>query len=241
MNEDFDKIEDFEVSQQIEETNKISIIKECTASINVDPEKGFTPLCPNELPVPGGDEIVEELNGQNSKCKYKIVTKDVHPYNALWNATLMYPQLTPVGLPNVDVRWNRHCESGTKGMELLDGLPKMTEYDFFVAKGFEADLHPYSACYHDLNKTISTGIIEWLNQHEITTVIVGGLALNVEDNPLCVGHTVIDLANSGFQVILNLGAVRGLGSKDGQDKFVEMLKTNHGIFVVNSYKDIEIL
>ncbi len=209
-----------------------------TASLNVDPQKGFTPICPKELPVPEGDKIVTELNGQNSICKFKLVSKDVHPKNGIWVASSKHPQLSPVGLPNVDVYWNRHCESGTIGMELLDGLPKMTEYDFFVGKGFEADLHPYSACYHNMDKTISTGIIEWLNQHDISTVIIGGLALNFEDQPLCVGETVIDLCNAGFQVILNMGAVRGLGSIDGRDKFIEMLKYKYSVLVVNSYKDI---
>ena len=28
------------------------------ASFDVDAQKGFTPLCPNELPVPEGDTIV---------------------------------------------------------------------------------------------------------------------------------------------------------------------------------------
>lgn len=223
------------------ESDKVLIVSRCTASINVDPEKGFTPVCPDELVVPDGDKIVDELNGQNSLTRYKLVTKDVHPKNGAWIATPENPQLSVVGLPNVDVRWVRHCESGTVGSELLDGLPKMTEYDFFVAKGFEPDLHPYSACYHDMAKTISTGIIEWLNQHDIGTVIVGGLALNVEDTPLCVGHTLIDLSDAGFQVILNLGAVRGLGSVEGRDKFIEMLKDKYGILVVNSYKEIELV
>ena len=226
---------------EFEENDKILIVQRCTASINVDPQKGFTPICPDELPVPDGQNIVDELNGQNSLTKFKIVSKDVHPKDGKWIATPENPQLSIVGLPNVNIRWNRHCESGTVGMELLDGLPKMTEYDFFVAKGFESDLHPYSACYHDMDKKISTGIIEWLNQHDITSVIVGGLALNVENTPLCVGETVIDLANAGFQVILNLGAVRGLGTDEGKDKFIEMLKDTHGILVVNSFKEIELV
>jgi len=224
---------------EFSEIDKVLIVKESTASLNVDPQRGFTPICPDELPVPDGDKIVDELNGQNLISKYKIVSKDVHPKNALWIATEKNPQLSVVGLPNVDIRWNRHCESGTLGMELLDGLPKMTEYDFFVGKGFEADLHPYSACYHNMTKTISTGLIEWLNQHKIATVIVGGLALNVEENPLCVGHTVMDLSDAGFQVILNLGAVRGIGSIEGQEKFVEVLKEKYNILVVESYKNIE--
>ena len=32
------------------------------ASFDVDAQKGFTPLCPNELPVPGGDAIAHALN-----------------------------------------------------------------------------------------------------------------------------------------------------------------------------------
>ena len=226
---------------EFEDNVKVQVVKNKTVSHNVDPEKGFTPLCPNELPVPGGDEIVEELNGQNTKTDYISLSMDVHPPDADWEATPNKPQLSIVGLPNVDVRWNRHCVSGTYGCQLLDGLPSISEYNYFVAKGFVHDMHPYSSCYHDLDKKISTGLIEWYNQHNITTVIVGGLALNVEDNPLCVGHTVIDLSNAGFQVILNMGAVRGLGSKEGQEKFIEMLKEKYGILVVDSYNDIEVI
>lgn len=226
---------------EFSEINNVKIIAKLTTSLNVDPQKGFTPLCPKELPVPDGQNIVEELNGQNSICGYKIVSKDVHPKNGEWIATKESPQLSLVGLPNIDIRWNRHCESGTKGMDLLDGLPKISEYDFFVGKGFEPDIHPYSACYHNLSKTISTGIIEWLEQHNISTVVVGGLALNVENTPLCVGETVIDLCNAGFQVILNMGAVRGLGSPEGQENFLKMLSDKYGVLIVNSYKEIEVI
>jgi nicotinamidase/pyrazinamidase len=221
-----------------EETNKIVIVFEKTASLNVDPQKGFMPLCPDELPVLDGENIVTELNAQNKIVKYTLLSKDIHPNNAAWIAT----PLSPVGLPDVDVHWNRHCQSGTKGAELLDGLQKITDYDFFVvvAKGFEPNIHPYSACYHNLDKTISTGIIEWLNQHDVSTVIVGGLALNVEDTPLCVGHTVIDLCNAGFQVILNMGAVRSLGTKEGETKFLNMLVNDYNVLIVNSYKNITI-
>lgn len=212
-----------------------------TASHNVDPQKGFTPLCPNELPVPEGDLIVDELNRQNNLAKFKTVSKDVHPSNAIWLATLDRPQFSTVGTENSDIAWNAHCMSGTRGMELLDGLPKMSEYDFFVGKGFEPDLHPYSSCYHDLKKTISTGLIEWYLANNITTVIVGGLALNLEDTPLCVGETIIDLVNAGFQVILNLGSTRGLGSDEGRNKFINRLVDEYGVLVVDSYTEIEVL
>jgi nicotinamidase/pyrazinamidase len=224
----------------LNELEKVTVVFDKTASHNVDPQKGFTPLCPDELPVPDGHNIVDELNGQNDLVGYRTFSKDIHPANAIWLATADKPQFTPVEGENVDIRWNSHCMSGTKGAELLDGLI-VEDYDFFVAKGFEPDLHPYSSCYHDLKKTISTGLIEWYNSKDISTVIVGGLALNVEDTPLCVGETIIDLVNAGFQVILNLGSTRGLGSEEGRNNFINMLVDKYGLLVVNSFKDIEVI
>lgn len=220
---------------------KIKICFWQTASHNVDPQNGFTPLCPNELPVPDGDNIVVELNKQNSLAKYKTVSKDMHPTNAIWIANENQPQFSVIGKPDVDIAWESHCMSGTFGSELISGLPKISEYDFFVAKGFEPDMHPYSSCYHDLNKRISTGLIEWYDYNNVKTVIVGGLALNVEETPLCVGTTIIDLCDAGFKVILNMGATRGLGTDDGRKKFIDMLIENYHIQVVDSADDIEIV
>jgi len=218
------------------ELKKVTVVFDKTASHNVDPQKGFTPLCPNELPVDDGHNIVNELNGQNSIVKIKTVSKDVHPSNGIWIATEESPQFSPVEGDNVDIRWNAHCVSGTYGMELLDGLGDMSDFDFFLAKGFEPHLHPYSSCYHDIAKKISTGLIEWLNSRGITTVIVGGLALN-----FCVGETIIDLVNSGFQVIANLGACRGIGTEEEIKKYVDMLINDYNVIVVESYKDIEVI
>ena len=223
----------------LNELEKVTILFDKTASHNVDPQKGFTPLCPDELPVPDGDKIVDELRGQNSISVYRTFSKDIHPLNAIWIASSDKPQFSPVDGENVDIRWNAHCMSGTKGAELLDGL-NVIDYDFFVAKGFEPDLHPYSSCYHDLKKKISTGLIEWYMANNITTIIVGGLALNVEYTPLCVGETIIDLVDAGFQVILNLGSTRGLGSEEGRNNFINMLVDKYGVLVVNSFTDIEV-
>ena len=220
----------------LNEVEKITVVFNKTASHNVDPQKGFTPICPNELPVPDGDNIVDELNGQNNLVAYKTVSKDMHPANAIWLATPDKPQFSPVEGENVDIRWNAHCMSGTKGAELLDGLPKMQDYDFIVAKGYEADLHPYSSCYHDLNGKLSTGLIEWYNSKGISTVIVGGLATNY-----CVGSTVVDLVNAGFQVILNLGGCRGIGTEEELNKYVDMLVNDYNVIVVNSFNDIDVI
>ena len=224
-----------------EENKKIQIVKSVTASHIVDAQKGFTKLCPNELPVPDGELIVKEIKEQNKLVKYKTLSKDVHPSNAIWIADKKNPQLSSIDGKNVDVFWNAHCISGTYGMELLNGIGHITDYDFFVAKGFEPDLHPYTSVYHDLKKKISTGLIEWYNQHDISTVIIGGLALNSEKTPLCVGETVIDLSNAGFQVILNLAATKSLGSELGRIHFVDTLINKYNILIINSCKELEII
>jgi len=206
-----------------------ALYRDSTASFDVDAEKGFTNLCPNELPVPDGENIVDELNAQAKLTRLRIGSKDVHPKNAIWIATSENPQFTPINGENVDICWNLHCPSGEYGSELLDGLPAVKDYDFFIFKGIEPDLHPYSACYHDLQKKLSTGVIEWLLQHDISDVIVGGLATNY-----CVFETVMDLVVAGFQVILNLGASRGIG--DTTD-VIETMKTV-GVIIVNNASEI---
>ena len=215
---------------------KITVFENLTASHNVDPQNGFTPLCPTELPVTDGDKIVDELNKQNNLVKYKTVSKDMHPVNSIWIASDEHPQFSTIEGENVDIAWKSHCISGTFGSELISGLPKMCDYDFFVAKGFEPDLHPYSSCYHDLNKKISTGLIEWYISKHIDTVIVGGLATNY-----CVGSTVIDLVNAGFDVILNLGGCKGIGSDEDINNYVDMLVNDYNIVVVNSADEIEVI
>lgn len=42
------------------------------AAFDIDAQKGFTPLCPDELPVSGGDKIVPELNFMASLASLRI-------------------------------------------------------------------------------------------------------------------------------------------------------------------------
>ena len=63
----------------------------------------------------------------------------------------------------------------------------------------------YGACYHDIAERLSTGVIEFLRQKSVTTVIVGGLATDY-----CVKTTVMQLLRADFQVIVNMAACRGL-------------------------------
>ncbi|OED41075.1 nicotinamidase [Endozoicomonas sp. (ex Bugula neritina AB1)] len=179
---------------------------ETVASFDVDAQNCFTPLCSDELPVPDGHLIVSELNAQSQWAQFRLGSKDAHSPKAVWVSSKENPQLTPViGHEHSDLHWNLHAVPGTFGFELLEGLPSVNDYDFFVWKGVEPDMHPYGACYHDQADAQSTGVIEFLQSQDIETVLVGGLALD-----FCVKTTVLQLRKAGIRVIVNLGATRSL-------------------------------
>lgn len=187
--------------------------KSDTASFDVDAQNGFTPLCPDQLPVLGGDEIAEPLNAQARFARFRVGSKDAHSENAEF----------------VGKTWPRHCEVGTFGFELIAGLPKPDEYDYFVYKGVERGLHPYGACYHNEDwdvRKVTTGAIEVLKFNGIKNVIVGGLATDY-----CVKNTALQLKDAGFEVVLNLASCRGISEETVSAAIEEMRKT--GVIIVD--------
>ncbi|WP_277960703.1 isochorismatase family protein [Pseudomonas sp. RIT-To-2] len=181
------------------------------ASFDIDAQKGFTPLCPAELPVPEGHLIGAALNHLARYADLRLGSKDAHTPHAAWVVPSHAQMLQPLSLPNADITWVSHCVPGTPGFELLDELPTPLEYDFFVWKGIEPDLHPYGACYHDLADTRSTGAIEFLRQQGVGCVLVGGLALDY-----CVKTTALQLRRAGFRVGVYLPACRAIAQATAQ-------------------------
>lgn len=206
-------------------------LKSTVASIDVDTQNGFTMLCPLELPVPNGEQVVNELNQQATFAEYRIGTKDAHPANADWVGTEHHPAFTHIIGSNMDVRWPMHCVPGTKGFELIKGLPHVSQYDFFVYKGVEPDMHPYGGCYHDFAERVSTGLIEFLRSKGVTTVLVGGLATDY-----CVKQTVLQLLVAGFETIVNLGACRGLTPQTTEQAI--LLMKQRGAIIIQSSKEL---
>ena len=179
--------------------------KKYIASFDIDAQCTFTPICPEELPVAEGDTIADELNAQAQYASLRVASRDAHSMSALWLSDADHAPLSPIeGYPDLDIRWPAHAIIGSKGFEFIPGFDG-TAYDFQVFKGIEPDKHPYGACYHDLKNTLSTGVIEYLHQQGITTVICGGLATDY-----CVKNTVLQLRAAGFEVILNKAACRGI-------------------------------
>ncbi len=70
--------------------------KNRVASLDVDAQYSFTPTCPDELPVPDGDAIAEELNRQAAFAAYRLGSKDAHSPQALWVSNEQQPPFTPI-------------------------------------------------------------------------------------------------------------------------------------------------
>jgi nicotinamidase/pyrazinamidase len=206
----------------------IHIDKSRTASFDVDPQRGFTPLCPDELPVAEGDQIAPELNAQAAFAAQRLVSKDCHPPEAPWVARSAAEIMTPVegDFPGLDIKWPSHCVVGTEGNRLIPGLPDEAAYDLLIEKGRDPLKHPYGACYHDLAETESTGAIEWLRRQQVEVVIVGGLATDY-----CVKTTVLQLLQAGFRVIVNLAACRGVAAETSAAAIAAMRAAGAAVIV----------
>lgn len=201
-----------------------------TAVIAIDMQKGFSTICPNELPVQFDiSKVVSAFNELRNFCDVTVGSKDCHPSNAIHIATPEHPQFSPItnGGDNVDIYWNSHCVVGTEGNELLPGMPKVEEFDFFVYKGIQPNLHPYGFAYHDLHDKISTGVIEWLKCNNIEQVVMCGIAIDY-----CLSTSALQIVKAGFNTYVVLEASAGIGEETTNNAINKM--NDNGIVIVNT-------
>ena len=180
------------------------------ASFDVDAQKGFTRCARTNCRCPAATPSAPPSTNWPAGRRAAPGQQDAHSPKAgvVESAEQM---LRPLAYPDADLTWVSHCVPGTPGFELLDELPRPIDYDFFVWKGVEPDLHPYGACYHDLAERRSTRVIEYLRQNGVSHVLVGGLALDY-----CVKNTALQLRRAGFEVLLYLPACRAIAEDTAQ-------------------------
>src|SRR5438552_3923077 len=144
-----------------------------------DAQQGFTNLCPKELPVPGGLEIVPQVNRLLILPWLRIdASQDWHPpdhRSFLGQQDNLYPP---------------HCVAGTQGAEFLPGL-HTARFQRIWRKGFQRDFEAYAV-------TAQYPHLPSLYRAEgITTVVVCGLATNI-----CCYFAARDLRQAGFRVMI---------------------------------------
>jgi nicotinamidase/pyrazinamidase len=158
-----------------------------TALLVVDPQCGFTELCPAELPVPGGLAIVPSVNQLLAVPWARVdASQDWHPpdhCSFFGYRDNIYPP---------------HCVQGTRGAEFL---PRLHTHRFQVIwrKGYERDRDAYAvtAQHPGLPGLFRAGCID--------TVVVCGLATNI-----CCYFAARDLRQAEFRVILVEDASAGI-------------------------------
>lgn len=153
----------------------------------VDLQRGFTSLCPDELPVPGGLEIVPNVNRLLEMAWVRIdASQDWHPpdhCSFFGRRDNLYPP---------------HCVMGTSGTEFVPHL--RTEYFQAIwRKGFQRDFEAYALTAQH------PAFIDLLRVDRITTVVVCGLATNI-----CCFYVARDLRQAGFRVLLVEDASAGI-------------------------------
>lgn len=195
-------------------------------SLDIDAQIDFTPLG-NGLKVEDGHNIVGELNKSATLADKRANSRELHNRNSPWvtddadESGALFD-----GHEHLDRKWMMHCEFGTKGAELLDGLPHpLYGYDFMVVKGTEVDSHPYGACYHDAEETKPTGLIAQIKEWGTDYVIAGGLAYD-----FCVATTVIQLQKAGINVLVNKAACRSVFPESEELATERMLAAGAMIF-----------
>jgi len=153
----------------------------------VDVQQGFTSLCPAELPVPGGLEIVPNVNRLLEMSWARIdASQDWHPpdhCSFLGRRDNLYPP---------------HCVMGTPGAEFLPGL-RSERFQAIWRKGFQGDFEAYALTAQH------PGFPEFLRGSGIGTVVVCGIATNI-----CCFYTARDLRRAGFRVLLVEDASAGI-------------------------------
>jgi len=160
---------------------------ETSALIVVDAQCGFSELCPQELPVPGGLAIVPAINRLLELNWARIdASQDWHPpdhCSFFGQRDDLYPP---------------HCVQGTRGAEFLPGL-RSERFHTIWRKGFLRDRDAYAITAQH------PAFVSLLRSTNIESVVVCGLAKNI-----CVFYTACDLRKAGFQVIIADDASAGI-------------------------------
>jgi nicotinamidase/pyrazinamidase len=158
-----------------------------TALIVVDAQRGFTTLCPNELPVPGGVEIVPAVNRLLAVDWLRVdATQDWHPpdhCSFVGRAGNLYPP---------------HCVMNTPGADFLPGL-RTERFHTVWRKGFQSDVEAYAVTAQH------PAFVQTLRASGVRTAVVCGIATNI-----CCFFTARDLRVAGFDVMMAEDASAGI-------------------------------
>jgi nicotinamidase/pyrazinamidase len=158
-----------------------------SALVVVDMQRGFSPLCPNELPIVGSLEIIPLVN-----CLLQVDWRQIHASQD-W-----HPANHRSFLGQRDNYYPPHCVQGTAGAEFLPGL-RAERFQAIWRKGYQVDFEAYAVtAQHPQFGSL-------LIRSGIRRVFVCGLATNI-----CCFFTARDLYRDGLEVSIIEDASAGI-------------------------------
>jgi nicotinamidase/pyrazinamidase len=158
-----------------------------SALVVVDTQRGFTELCPDELPVPGGLAIVPAVNRLLELPWLRIdATQDWHPPDHCSFQGRRHDLYPP------------HCVMGTPGADFLPGL-RTELFHAIWRKGFRSDEESYAVTAQH------PAFVQTLRASGVRTAVVCGIATNI-----CCFFTARDLRKAGFEVAMVEDASAGI-------------------------------
>jgi len=173
--------------KEIEDMLSEQIPYRTSSLLVVDVQRGFTELCPAELPVPGGLEIVPHVNRLLEMPWARIdASQDWHPpdhCSFLGCRDNLYPP---------------HCIMGTPGADFLPGL-QTERFQTVWRKGYNRDFEAYALTAQH------PAFAAFLRACGVATVVVCGIATNI-----CCYFVARDLRRAGFRVLLVEDASAGI-------------------------------
>ncbi len=181
------------------------------ALIVIDVQNDF---CPGgALAVPGGDEVVPEINRLIQQFDHVVLTQDWHPagHSSFASSHSGKSPFETTALPyGEQTLWPDHCIQGSNGAEFHQDL-RWTKAEIVIRKGFRPEIDSYSAFFEN-DRSTPTGLGGYLSDRGIKSVVLAGLATD-----FCVGFSALDAAKLELDVEVRLAACRGIDMEGSVD------------------------
>lgn len=185
--------------------------------IVVDIQNDF---CPGgALAVPGGDEIVPQVNALIGEFAHVVLTQDWHPtgHSSFASSHRGKSPFETVEMSyGTQVLWPDHCIQGSAGADFHPEL-EATKAELIIRKGFRSGIDSYSAFFENDHET-PTGLASYLRERGIGSVTLVGLAFDY-----CVGYSALDAVAAGFETTVIANGCRSIddatSGKDMRAKF----------------------
>ena len=175
-----------------------------TALLIIDVQNDFCPA--GALEVPGGNEIISDINQEMKKYECVVLTQDWHPkgHSSFAISHEGKNPLDVVEMPYGDqVLWPEHCVQGSQGAEFHCEL-NSDRANAVIRKGSNPLIDSYSAFFEN-DRTTATGLDGYFKSLGIEKINLVGLATD-----FCVNYSAQDAAKLGYNVSVFEGMCRAI-------------------------------